>query len=1019
MPSALMRRSAWAAAVVTMAAVASPLIGHASAATFSGATSSNPAPDSSGVVHANRPTLIGTFSDDLKSGSISVWDKADSAKTNLCGGAAVSGKTVQCTVPADLSTQKTYDAQAHGVRASDSAAADTPVFEFTVAYPVFDGASSVPPPLEAIVSGTEAISTAFSETVSGDSNSLKIYELNPDGTRGNGPLAGTVSFPTTGTPPAAGKKVQFAPSATLADGAYEAVANVNGVNSDGSKNAAAIGTADYHFFIDTAGPKNMVANSQYKDASGNPIVNSGNEAAFPFNGTAAPGTTVTVWVKTGTAFDQTGASDPGATTGSTTVADCDAAPNCPWNLTVDFSNLEQTLGDGNYDWFANTADAGGKSTAFVKGGTVDLSTAMPNPPTNGSAQMKANSGDSIVQVSASPPAACTSSLSGCNTNPPAMKGYEVVITDPESHSVTQDFTTTGSITNAEVDVSGLDNGDLDVAIETLAVDGNVSSPFQLPPDMNNPSPHDPTVTKASPFAPNFGTSTLTGGKDVTFQDAETQPVQPLTKVTAEFNESIKVSYTDTNPVTGTTHNSFVCIAFASGNCDSSIAVSTPTATSDGHGLTFNVTTKIPDGPRALFIRTFSAGCGTTGGTCDTYNQAVTLPAPATGVFNYTIDGTPPKVAITQLTNPISSAGLQTASIAGTTDTNVTAIQLTLKSSNDANTTKIATANASNGTWSLNPLPLSGLVDGTLTVTASGKDPAGNTGTGLAKTLLNGLGLSALAGDRTVLLAWQRPTLANNAAPAYTLTMVDVTRGTGSQLVSPPPSSSQTSFRVSNLVNGDAYAFQLKATDPSGNGPIARIVSVPHTPTTISISSSARTITYGTTVTLTGRLVDSHGYGVGGKRLSLYPVYAGGRKGGAAHPTTNTHGYWSFATKPIANATYVISFGGDSAFGASSRSVAETVRVRIRISSVTAKNSSHTTAVRIAGTVSPNEHGRHVYIYEVRGGKNVRIAMVTLTTKSTFSYTHTWSTGTHTVFARFYSQNGVTGANSPKVKFSRT
>src|SRR6185437_10809827 len=109
--------------------------------------------------------------------------------------------------------------------------------------------------------------------------------------------------------------------------------------------------------------------------------------------------------------------------------------------------------------------------------------------------------------------------------------------------------------------------------------------------------------------------------------------------------------------------------------------------------------------------------------------------------------------------------------AGTTDTNVTAIQLTLKSSNDANTTKIATANASNGTWSLNPLPLSGLVDGTLTVTASGKDPAGNTGTATAKTLLNGLGLSALAGDRTVLLAWQRPTLANNAAPAYTLTMV--------------------------------------------------------------------------------------------------------------------------------------------------------------------------------------------------------------------------------------------------------
>jgi hypothetical protein len=76
-------------------------------------------------------------------------------------------------------------------------------------------------------------------------------------------------------------------------------------------------------------------------------------------------------------------------------------------------------------------------------------------------------------------------------------------------------------------------------------------------------------------------------------------------------------------------------------------------------------------------------------------------------------------------------------------------------------------------------------------------------------------------------------------------------------------------------------------------------------------------------------------------------------------------------------------------------------------------------VTIAGSVGPNEHGRHVYIYEVRSGKNVRIAMLTLSKSSTFSWSHRFSAGKHVVFARFYSQNGVSGNNSSKHSFTRT
>jgi hypothetical protein len=237
-------------------------------------------------------------------------------------------------------------------------------------------------------------------------------------------------------------------------------------------------------------------------------------------------------------------------------------------------------------------------------------------------------------------------------------------------------------------------------------------------------------------------------------------------------------------------------------------------------------------------------------------------------------------------------------------------------------------------------------------------------------------------------------------------------------VSPPPAAAVTSFHIANLVNGHAYRFTLRATDPNGNGPLAIATATPKTSTAITEYSTLYSLTYGQTVLLHGRLTDFNGHGVGGKTLSLFPVYAGGRKGGAAHPATNSTGYWSFSTRPIANATYVIAYAGDAAFGPSSRSRALATKVAIRISSVTSSSSSHTSAVRIVGPVAPNEHGRHVYIYEIRAGKAVRIAMVTLGTHSMFSYTHAWSAGTHTVFARFYSQNGVTGTNSSAVKFSR-
>lgn len=985
MASGLMRRSGWTAALATMAAAVTPLITQASAATFSGTVTSSPARDSNGAVHANRPTLVGTFSDNLKSGStITVWDKADSAKTDVCGGSVINGKTVSCTAPADLSTTKTYDAVAHGVRASDGATADSPVFEFTVDYPVLDPANTYPKPQESIVNGGETITAAFNENVTGDTaTAFRVYELNPDGTRGVGPLGGTTKFPGTALPPGPGKTVTFTPSTPLVDGEYEAVVTVNGVNSDGSKNAAAVGTADYRFFIDGASPQNL---------SSPAIANNANDTAFPFSGTAAPGLTVTVDVQSN---DPTATISP--TGGSAVVPVCEAAPNCPWTVPVDVSGLS----DGTYKWTAQSSDAdNSKSPVATAPNSFKLDTTAPGKPTSGSATIEPSG--QVVDVSAGRP------------SDGDFVGFTVTITDPESHTAVQQFDTTGDLTNGHVDVSGLDNGTLTVSIQSRDNAGNLSNAYT-----SGFPASQPTVTKNVPFAPNFGTSTFTsGGQDVPFTTAETTPVQPPSKITVEFNEATTLSYTsapDPSHPTGQTHNSAACITYPSGNC-TSYTIGPFQETSDGHGFSFTVP-KLPDGGYGLRVTAYSAGCGSPGGTCDTYSQVVTLPATTTP-FHYTVDGTAPKVTITSLTNPITPTKLQTAAIAGTADSDVSVVKLTLKSSNDP-TPRVATAPVSSGQWSLHPLPLSGIVDGTLTITVTGADAAGNTGTAIGKTALSGLALRAVPGDGTVALTWQRPTLAGNAAPRYTLTVADRTTGTAAQPITPPPSTSATSFRVANLVDGHAYTFTLKATDANGNGPVAVRTVTPRGTTRVTEYATAHTVTYGQSVTLHGRLTDAGGHGVGGMRLSLYPVYSNGHKGGAAHPSTNSTGYWSFATKPVANATYVISFGGDAARAGSSAKTGETVKVAIRITSVSSRSSSHTVSVRIAGTVGPNEAGRHVYIYEIVGGRNVRIAAVTLSRTSTFAYTHTWSRGTHTVFARFYSQNGITGNNSRTVQFTRS
>lgn len=730
------RRSTLTAAVAALATVVTPFSGAAlgAPAAFSASSiTTSPAPDSNNVVQANRPQIIATFSDDLASSStITLTEKGKS--TNLCSSFQVSDTHVRCTPSADLSLDKTYDAVGHGVSKS-GAKADTDKLEFTVDYPKFDGDNSAPVPNGAVVSGNEALTAQFNEEVTGNKDThaadgaFKVFEVNPDGSRGT-QLPGTIAFPSS---PITGSDNSVTFTGSLTNGKYEAVILVNGVNSDGNINHAATGTADYYFFIDNRPPANL---------SSPAYANNVNDTAFPFSGTAAPGLTVNVTVPD--TSDPTGLSDA---TGSGVVPTCDAAPDCPWTVEVDVSGLGDSADDSAHpgqkkadiDWTANTSDAASKTSAGAAGPPFAKDTSAPSQPT----VKQPKDGSSVTTTV---PVEATDNTA----SPSDVTSYHVTVTDPENNTVEQDIPANAShdLAPTTVDISPLDDGDLTVLIQAQDAAGNRSdAPSQFPPGQT-PSPH---VTKKTSFLPNLSTSTLTGGgADTTFTDATTHAVHSPSKVTLKFSQTVTLSYTDNSKLMNTSHKSSMCVATLQGNC---VAGGAPTLTDDKHGIVITLANPLPDRSYTIVATTYAAGLcpdvnpgGTDNCQQDGGRFSGQVQDPSTGQpFTFTVDTTPPTVAVTTISpKPITASGVTNVTISGTVSPDVDAargVQLVLKSSGggarrivQAGVTPAASG-ASAATWSATGIDLSAMPDGTLTVTAKAFDTAGNSGTDKATAKL--------------------------------------------------------------------------------------------------------------------------------------------------------------------------------------------------------------------------------------------------------------------------------------------
>lgn len=723
MAAVLMRRSVAAATLATLVTGVAPMaVSLAAPSTFAASSiTTDPAPDSSNVVAANRPKIVATFNDTPASGSITLTENGGSS-TNLCGTPVINQQkhTVTCQPKSDLDTTKKYDAVG---TATDSAGhkAKTATLTFTVDYPVLDGPSSAPVPNGTLTGGGENIVAAFNEAVTGNDKTtapdgaFKLFEVNADGSRGL-QLGGAITFddtPVVGS----GKTVTFNPTANLANGRYEAVLFVHGQLSNGDPNPDATGQADYSVFINNSAPFNLnIPVPQYRDSTGatRPFANTANNTAFPFSGFAAPGLTVTVSV--------TDPKDPNPLTNSYSdsadVAPCASAPSCPWTVPVDISGMTSPQND--VDWTASVQDVNGQpssnpptATASKQSpkATFDVDYSAPPTPTVAKGSEPAISSDSK-----------TVTVSATESGTTDVVSYLVTITDGEGNKVTPSIPSQNqNLPATPIDVTSLDDGQLSIIIQAVDDVGNVSKPQS--------SPYH--VTKDVGLEPNLGTSILSSDSgDTTFVEAEQESVSSPTKVTVGFTQNIKQSYQDQTKLPPATNDSSMCIASQNGNC---IQGNAATVSSDHRSISMKVTSKLADGTYEVQVHTYSQGnCpdktvqNSQGYNCEQF--AGIVKDPNTGQpFTFTVDSTKPVVTITSFTNPVTAKNEKNVSVKGTVDKKVSTVQLLITSSGSSTAKLLANAAITQTTWAAGPLDLSSLPDGRLTIRATAKKSNGLAG----------------------------------------------------------------------------------------------------------------------------------------------------------------------------------------------------------------------------------------------------------------------------------------------------
>lgn len=247
------------------------------------------------------------------------------------------------------------------------------------------------------------------------------------------------------------------------------------------------------------------------------------------------------------------------------------------------------------------------------------------------------------------------------------------------------------------------------------------------------------------------------------------------------------------------------------------------------------------------------------------------------------------------------------------------------------------------------------------------------------------GFKATGANKAATLSWGLPSLSDldqvivrmavgTTAPASVTSGTGVYAGTG------------TGVTVSNLAGGTTYTFRAWVKDRSGKyspGVAATLAGV-----NVAVGSSTTALTYGGSVTVTGRLTRADN----GAAIAATPVQLYARRKGSttwsliATPTTTSTGYLSYVHKPAWSLDYMWMYRGSSTF-VGTTSAYRLVGVRTAVSANLSKTSfALGGSVALSGSVAPSHAGQTVYLQRYVSGAWKSVASKTLSSTSTYSFT---------------------------------